>query len=208
MRYQGKITNWKDDKGFGFITPNGGGQQVFVHIKSFANRQRRPVGNEFITYELKTDAEGRARAERVALVGERPPSATSSGHSNVPLALIAAFFVFVVGAVVSGKLPLAVLGLYFAASLVAFTAYALDKSAARHDRWRTQESTLHLFGLIGGWPGALAAQRLLRHKSKKQSFQIVFWITVILNCSALGWLFSEPGEAAFQSLLGEARMLF
>lgn len=52
MRYQGKITNWKDDKGFGFITPNGGENQVFVHIKSFANRQRRPVGDEIVTYEL------------------------------------------------------------------------------------------------------------------------------------------------------------
>ncbi len=208
MRYQGKITNWKDDKGFGFITPNGGGQQVFVHIKSFGNRQRRPVGNEIVTYELKADAEGRPRAERVALVGERLPSAASSGHSKVPLALIAAFFVFLAGAVVAGKLPLVVIGLYFATSIVAFVAYAFDKSAARHDRWRTQESTLHLFGLVGGWPGALAAQRLIRHKSKKQSFQIVFWITVLLNCSALGWLFSASGAAGLRSVLEEARILF
>lgn len=41
MRYQGKITDWKDDKGFGFVTPNGGGPRVFVHIKSFSSRQRR-----------------------------------------------------------------------------------------------------------------------------------------------------------------------
>lgn len=208
MRYQGKITNWKDDKGFGFITPNGGGRQVFVHIKSFANRQRRPVGNEIVTYELKTDAEGRTRAERVAFVGEHLPSAASSGHSNVPLALIAAFFVFVAWAVVAGKLPLAVLLFYFTTSIVAFTAYGLDKSAARHDRWRTQESTLHFFGLVGGWPGALAAQRLIRHKCKKQSFQIVFWITVLLNCSALGWLFSERGAAGLRSVLEGAGILF
>jgi cold shock CspA family protein len=35
MRYQGKITTWKDDQGFGFITPNMGGEPVFVHIKAF-----------------------------------------------------------------------------------------------------------------------------------------------------------------------------
>ena len=204
MRYQGKIANWKDDQGFGFITPNGDGKQVFVHIKSFANRQRRPVGNEIVTYELKTDAKGRAQAESVAFVGERVPSTTLSGGSNVSLILAAAFLVFVAGSAFAGKLPFAVLGLYFAASAVAFVAYALDKSAARKDHWRTQESTLHLFALVGGWPGALAAQRLLRHKSKKQSFQIVFWATVVLNCGTLGWLFSSSGAGALRSILGAA----
>jgi uncharacterized membrane protein YsdA (DUF1294 family) len=88
------------------------------------------------------------------------------------------------------------------ASAAAFLVYALDKSAARNDRWRTQESTLHMFGLIGGWPGALAAQGLLRHKSKKQSFQVVFWATVVANCGALGWLFSPSGSSALRSILG------
>jgi len=91
-------------------------------------------------------------------------------------------------------------------STVAFVAYALDQSAARNDQWRTRESALHLFALIGGWPGALAAQRLLRHKTKKQSFQIVFWVTVVLNCSALGWLFSSRGAEALHSILGVFRL--
>jgi cold shock CspA family protein len=43
MRYQGKITVWKDDKGFGFVTMNATGEEAFVHIKSFSNRSRRPV---------------------------------------------------------------------------------------------------------------------------------------------------------------------
>jgi uncharacterized membrane protein YsdA (DUF1294 family)/cold shock CspA family protein len=204
MRYQGKITNWKDDQGFGFITPDGNGQQVFVHIKSFITRQRRPFGNEIVTYELTTDSKGRVRAESVVLVGERMPSVASSVPSNAPLLLAGAFLGFVAGSVLADKLPSAVLGLYFVSSTVAFIAYALDKSAARHDRWRTQESTLHLFALLGGWPGALAAQRLLHHKSKKRSFQIAFWVTVILNCGALGWLFFFSGAEALRSILGAA----
>lgn len=204
MRYQGKISNWKDDQGFGFITPNGGRKQIFVHIKSFANRQRRPVGNEIVTYELKTDVNGRVQAERVAFVGESAPSASSSEGSNVFLMLAATFLAFVAGSAFAGKLPLGVLALYFVASAVAFVAYALDKSAARNDQWRTPENTLHLFALVGGWPGALAAQRLLRHKSKKQSFQIVFWATVVLNCSALGWLFSPSGAGVLRSMFGAA----
>ena len=36
MRLQGRITTWKDDKGLGFITPAGGGEPVFLHVKAFA----------------------------------------------------------------------------------------------------------------------------------------------------------------------------
>lgn len=202
MRFQGKISNWKDDQGFGFILPNGGGKQVFVHIKSFANRQRRPVGNELVTYEIKTDEAGRMRAENVAFAGERAPSTASVERSNMALVLSAAFLFFVAGSTFARKLPLALLGLYFAASAIAFVAYALDKSAARNGQWRTQESTLHLFALIGGWPGALAAQNLLRHKSKKHTFQAIFWLTVCINCGVLGWLFTSSGRTVLDRLMG------
>ena len=201
MRYQGKITNWKDDKGFGFITPNGGGDQVFVHIKSFANRQRRPVGNELVTYELKADARGRAQAGSVAFVGELASPVTSPERRNISLISAAIFLVFVAASAFVGKLPFAIFWLYLIASVIAFLAYAFDKSAARNDQWRIQESTLHLFALVGGWPGALVAQKLLRHKSKKQSFQTGFWITVVLNCSALVWIFSPSGTRAARSFL-------
>jgi len=204
MRYQGKITDWKDDQGFGFITPNGGGPRVFVHIKSFSNRQQRPPGNEIVTYELRRDAKGRPQAGRVAFVGKWAPSTTPSGQGNIAVLLAVAFLALVAGWAVAGRLPIEVAGFYLAASLVAFLAYALDKSAARNGQWRTKENTLHLIALTGGWPGALAAQRLLRHKSRKQSFQILFWATVVLNCCTLAWLFSASGRVALRSMLGVA----
>lgn len=204
MRYQGKIAEWRDDQGFGFITPNGGGQRIFVHIKAFSGRQQRPVGNEIVTYELGRDTKGRPQANSVAFVLKHASSATPSGKGNVSIMLTAVFLVLVAGSSFTGKLPVEVAWLYLAASLVAFSAYALDKSAARNGRWRTKESTLHLIGLAGGWPGALTAQRLLRHKSRKQSFQIVFWVTVILNCCVLAWFFSSSGAEALRSMLGAA----
>jgi len=47
---------------------------------------------------------------------------------------------------------------------------------------------LHFMAVIGGWPGALVAQEVFRHKSRKLSFRLVLWTTVALNCGALAWL--------------------
>ena len=90
---------------------------------------------------------------------------------------------------VGGTLPVGVAALYVAASVVSGVVYAIDKSAAERGAWRTRERTLHLLALIGGWPGALVAQTVLRHKSRKVSFRVAFWSTVALNCAALIWFY-------------------
>jgi uncharacterized membrane protein YsdA (DUF1294 family)/cold shock CspA family protein len=202
MRYQGKITNWKDDQGFGFVTQNGGEEKAFVHVKAFSRRSRRPAEGDLITYELTMDEKRRFRADNVKFVGEQTAPTNVSSTRSPGVVFAALFCCALVLASFMGRLPFAVLGVYLAASIIAFLAYAMDKSAAQNNRWRTQESTLHLFGLIGGWPGALFAQRTLRHKSKKEEFQTVFWATVVLNCCALGWLFTKGGSAFIQSLVG------
>ncbi|MBN8225508.1 MAG: DUF1294 domain-containing protein [Xanthomonadales bacterium] len=69
--------------------------------------------------------------------------------------------------------------------------YALDKAAAGRDARRTPENSLHLADLLGGWPGALIAQRQFRHKTIKQPFQAVFWITAALNLAGAWWLLSS-----------------
>jgi uncharacterized membrane protein YsdA (DUF1294 family) len=89
--------------------------------------------------------------------------------------------------------PFIVSMVYLALSLFTFLIYARDKSAAKTGRRRTPERTLHALGLAGGWPGALLAQRVLRHKSSKRTFQLTFWMTVLLNCGALVWLASHYG---------------
>lgn len=71
------------------------------------------------------------------------------------------------------------------ASAVALAAYALDKHAAVRARRRTPERTLHALALIGGWPGALLAMRVFRHKRRKRAFVRVFWLTVAAHSAAL-----------------------
>lgn len=93
------------------------------------------------------------------------------------------------------KLPLAIFYVYLTASIITFIAYVFDQAAAQNNRWRIRERTLHLFALLGGWPGAWLAQKVLRHKSKKVGFQTVFWITVVMNCALLGWILTKNGLA-------------
>lgn len=200
-RYQGRITSWKDDQGFGFITPNGGGPAVFVHISAFSRRGARPVSNDIVTYHLGANEKG-PRAEQVILVRDAVLRKSSLDSPTGSLIAAAGFLGFVTLGVFAGKLPLALLGLYFVMSTLAFCTYAADKSAARKNTWRTSESTLHMLGLIGGWPGALVAQQALRHKSKKASFRTVFWATVLINCGILIWFFTPPGAEALSALLG------
>jgi uncharacterized membrane protein YsdA (DUF1294 family) len=97
------------------------------------------------------------------------------------------FFAIVCGLAARGILPLAIPAVYVAMSIATAAAYRIDKSAAQSGAWRTRESTLHVLSLIGGWPGALIAQRVFRHKSRKASFQVAFWTAVGLNCAALVW---------------------
>lgn len=202
MRCQGKITSWKDDQGYGFVVQNGNSEQVFLHIKSFKNRQRRPVGNEIVTYDISTDANGRKRAENVEFVSKRPNASGAPGSVSFTLMLSVAFLVFLLAATVMGKLSVVIFGFYIVASLVTYLAYASDKSAAQQGRQRIPENTLHLLSLIGGWPGALIAQKKLRHKNRKSSFQAVFWTTVVLNCGVLGWLLTPLGSNLLRSVLG------
>ena len=202
MRCLGKITTWKDDQGFGFITPNGGGKDVFIHVKSIANSRKRPIGNEFVSYQVSTDAKGRLNATEVDYVGDFKDKPVTIGKSAYPVWFTLIFLTLTCLAVFLETLPLFVLVIYSISSLLTFILYWSDKRAAENGTQRTPESTLQLLSLIGGWPGGLFAQRIFRHKSTKKSFQLVYWLTVFFNIAVLFVITSPPGQRLFRALLG------
>ena len=188
MRYVGRIAEWNDERGYGFVTPNGGGDRAFVHIKAFEKRGRRPVDDDLISYEPETDNRRRLNAMHIRYVAARTNTAA---HSRVwfPRKVVGVLALATLGgAAYLGRIPPIVVMIYVAMSLIAFFAYGLDKSAARTKRWRTQESTLHFFEFLGGWPGALIAQGSFRHKTRKLAYQITFWLIVAINLAGLVWL--------------------
>lgn len=78
-------------------------------------------------------------------------------------------------------------GAYAAMSAITFLTYWHDKRRAGRGRWRVPEATLHGLELLGGWPGALVAQQVFRHKTRKVSFQVLFWLIVASHAAFWTW---------------------
>lgn len=191
MRLHGRIGEWRDEQGYGFIVPDDGGERIFVHVKAFRRGSRRPALGDEVDCVVTRDARGRLSAERAEhRASGRALRQRAMGARWLRL-LIAAGFLVVVAILASiAKIPWLLFLAYAILSLITFGCYASDKSAAQRGAWRIPESTLQLLALLGGWPGALAAQQLLRHKTRKLAFQLLFWLAVAANLAALGWLLS------------------
>jgi cold shock CspA family protein len=81
MRIEGTLSRWNDDRGFGFIIPTQGGQEIFVHISAFPKDGVRPTLGEKLTFEIETDNNGKKRAKNLFCperpTVKRPPPAPS-----------------------------------------------------------------------------------------------------------------------------------
>ena len=201
MRYQGKISGWKDAQGFGFVIPNGGGKKVFVHIKAFLKNSYRPVDGDLITYELVKDEKNRYYAKNIQFVGELSISPKYYKLSLIPTCFAILFLVLLFLLTLNKLAPLNLFIFYLCVSAITFVIYAKDKLAAKNNNQRTPEKTLHLLSFVGGWPGAVIAQKTLRHKSKKETFKTTFLMTVFLNLLVVGWLLFSAGGKNFISTL-------
>ena len=142
----------------------------------------------------------RARPVRIKRRVEPPAGGPAASLALWAFALIA--FALAYGTVAwMWRVPSWLSVVYAVASVLCFALYAADKAAATAGRHRVSERTLLLVGLVGGWPGAIAAQQLLRHKTQKQSFRWKFGVTVALNLIAFvavhgpalpGWVSLAP----------------
>ena len=160
-----------------------------MHISAVPSRLRPPKPGQPFTFEVQLNREGKKRAANIGVVelpqrtsrraGEAPAQWSLVSALAIP-AFLAIYAVIATNYRVSPWFAL----VYVVLSAACLMVYAFDKSAAVSGRWRSSEQSLLALGLLGGWPGGLLAQQLLRHKSSKASFREAFWGTVVLNVGA------------------------
>ena len=167
-----RIVEWDRQRGYGFLML--GQQRVFLHRREFVEHHKRPALGDDVRFRLGKDAKGRTCATNAVHVND-------GGRITVLNVLI--LLSLLVLPIISLQRRAADFRWVGACMLVmgvlAYGAYALDKRRARAKEWRLSEAALHLLELLGGWPGAFLAQRRLRHKCSKGSYQLVFWLIVL-----------------------------
>ncbi len=183
MKKAGRIKSWHPDKGYGFIDIHADLKDVFFHVTALQTRSVKPKPGDRVSFELAKGKDGRMQALNVTIAGA--PKSTGGEASWLPAFVALSALATIVICSLGGYLPRLAGIISVLASIVAFLAYSDDKGRANRNAWRIPEANLHFIALCGGWPGALAAQHLLRHKNRKQAFQVVFWGTVVLNIGAL-----------------------
>lgn len=205
---KGQIIRWIDNRGFGFIQPSDGSKEVFIHISAFKNVNHRPQVGDLIQYELVVDKNGKLSACKASIQGGTPAPIVNSSYSRKPaksktkllkrLVKKSSPLVFktlllsllpILGSIdlvikASNPIPLLI---YLLMSLITFVLYADDKSRAKQGKWRVSENTLHICEITGGWLGGFVAQQILRHKTSKVSYQVVFWL--IAGVHIVFWLY-------------------
>ncbi|OED62812.1 hypothetical protein A165_14790 [Vibrio tasmaniensis ZS-17] len=121
--------------------------------------------------------------------------------SSIQIAIT--YLVLVAVSVLFSESSKVLLAWYLIIGAATFVVYAKDKRAAINGNWRVPEKTLHIFSVAGGWLGALIAQDKLRHKTQKQPFRAIYWLTVVINVAAFLWTLTPSGQATFGNWLCE-----
>ena len=198
------VSVWNPDRGFGFVQ-RVGAPDVFMHIKAFPRGTAQPSVGDEVTFEVELRDDGKARAAHARMAGDPyvPPVRPTSPIVGL-LAILAFAAIYWLVDFYWEPVPLWVLFVYLGVSVITFGAYAIDKSAARLKQRRVAETSLILLGILGGWPGAILAQQLLRHKTVKRSFRIVFWVSVLFNVAAFVTLNSPRVAEALVEILDRA----
>jgi uncharacterized membrane protein YsdA (DUF1294 family)/cold shock CspA family protein len=176
----GRLIKWTDERGFGFILPEEGGDTVFVHISGFLPAARRPVEGDVVTFQVDR-GDRRTKAVNVRLKALPLPDTVVVSYG------VAVLFLTVWALHAFGLIHLNnPIKMYLVVSVITFGFYYVDKKRAETKRWRIHSTTLHVLEAIGGWPGALLAMSMLRHLTRKHDHLVM--LCAIIAIHLVAWL--------------------
>jgi uncharacterized membrane protein YsdA (DUF1294 family)/cold shock CspA family protein len=217
MKKQGIVVKWDSDKSSGFIRSPDTQADIFFHRRDYSEN-RSPVEGLAVTFqEIHVGGKGpRALAvtHSLSAIVAAPPTLapddpapllprTARAPRRTPLhakkredrlywstlGLMGFWLLLWLVGIAMGRFPWVVLTAVALLNLATFYVYWRNKEAAVQGGWRASENQLHGLAVLGGWPGAWFAQQILRHKSSKKPFRVLYWATVAINLVGLiGWL--------------------
>jgi len=84
MRFEGTLTVWNAERGYGAIAPEQGGQEMFVHVSAFPRDGEPPQIGEALSFEIVTGGDGRKQAGRIQRVQRAVGATPASFMAPVP----------------------------------------------------------------------------------------------------------------------------
>ncbi|WGV98391.1 DUF1294 domain-containing protein [Vibrio sp. YMD68] len=198
MSIIGRISEWDDNKGYGFISVDKQAPRIIFHLSDLSGHSQRPRLNERVEFTLTKDDHGSFVAKEI----ERP---IVFGFS---LAITVWFITVVCSAVWLIYYPPIVLLHYVFLSSATYLVYLYDRGAEVENRTRIPELVLHTLSFIGGWPGAVLAQTLLRYQSSEESYRYRFWCAISANIMLFAYTFSAPGEQTLYNVIQVIQSVF
>ncbi|MEQ1622799.1 MAG: cold shock domain-containing protein [Methylococcales bacterium] len=100
---KGVLKTWKEDRGFGFIVPDGGGKDIFIHISALKGTSRRPITGDVIHYQVAKDNRGKYKAVNAQIEGVAllPDEANSNAAGKTKLIVTVILVLAVIAAVIA-----------------------------------------------------------------------------------------------------------
>ncbi|HHD81878.1 MAG TPA: DUF1294 domain-containing protein [Campylobacterales bacterium] len=172
---QGIVVNYNEEKGYGFVKTFKYEENLFVHISEVHNARKLEVGQQ-VEFEVEKNAKGLSAINVTAKEKANSPYVTFGTLSLVLIILLFALAVNYLEPLVA---------YLFSINITTFLLYGYDKFISTTQKLRVPELNLQTLALLGGSPAALVAQKFFRHKTVKGTFQIVYWIIVLVQVGLL-----------------------
>ena len=177
---QGKIINFDREKGYGFIYSNDYKENIFIHKSEIKNASELFQGQN-VEFQIKRTKKGLSAIGLEAGVKQQSPYLLFALISAIiTIAIFSYLYVY--------EHIRPIFSYLIAINFSTFVLYGYDKLISSGEALRIPEWNLHALAILGGSPAGLASQKFFRHKTVKGSFQLVYWIIVVIQVGLLYWL--------------------